>query len=106
LAEAVAAHAGAAGMIVITADDVSLAMLAAADLAGGSLRVRTLLGGNAAWRAAGTSSAAGKVAANEGSRTGSLLQPAKLTQASNSSLRNGKQSQPLRSGRWASVFWR
>ncbi|MCX7373029.1 MAG: rhodanese-like domain-containing protein [Alphaproteobacteria bacterium] len=53
LAEAVAAHAGAARMIVITADDVSLAMLAATDLAGGGLRVRTLLGGNASWRAAG-----------------------------------------------------
>ena len=52
LAEALAAHAGDATTIIVTADDVALAMLGAADLAGGARRVRTLLGGNTAWRAA------------------------------------------------------
>ncbi|MES2710014.1 MAG: rhodanese-like domain-containing protein [Pseudomonadota bacterium] len=53
LADAVADHAGDATTIIVTADDVALAMLGAADLEGGSRRVRTLLGGNGAWRAAG-----------------------------------------------------
>ena len=52
LTEAVAAHAADANTIVVTADDVSLAMLGAADLEGGSQRARPLLGGNAAWRGA------------------------------------------------------
>jgi rhodanese-related sulfurtransferase len=52
LAEAVAAHAADAATIVVTAEDVALAMLGAADLAGSGRRVRVLLGGNAAWRAA------------------------------------------------------
>ncbi len=52
LAEAVAAHAADAKTIVITADDVALAMLGAADIAGGQARVRVLMGGNSGWRAA------------------------------------------------------
>lgn len=52
LAEAVEAHAADATTVVVTAEDVALAMLGAADLAGGGRRVRVLLGGNAAWRAA------------------------------------------------------
>ena len=51
LAAAVAAHAADAGTVV-TADDVALAMLGAADLEGAGRRARPLLGGNAAWRAA------------------------------------------------------
>ena len=52
LAEAVEAHAADAHTIVVTADDVALAMLGAADLEGGGRRARPLLGGNAAWRGA------------------------------------------------------
>ncbi|MBV1798689.1 rhodanese-like domain-containing protein [Siccirubricoccus sp. G192] len=52
LVDAVAAHAAGAQTIVVTADDVALAMLGAGDIQGHGRRVRPLLGGNAAWRGA------------------------------------------------------